>query len=218
MKKIFVLLLFLFGAPITAQAFHFGPAVPAVDHGQVAVGGGYFFYQAELEDVDIEQNRAYIHLGYGLGMTSEPRWEVFVRGGASDMQDDDDFDSDFKPFAAVGVKGAYYDGERFAWGMVVQGAWFSGFESGDIEIDRFREVEIGFPFQTSFGPLILYLGPQAYYADADLEGNNVSRELREDGAIGGFGGLGLDLGPLRLEAEAQYRSDFSAGGFVCYQF
>jgi len=218
MKSIVLLLVLAFTAS-PALAFHIGPATPAAGHGQVELGGGYFFYQAELDDADIEQNRPYLQVGYGMGIEKEPRWEVYLRGGAADLRDEANFDSEYQPFGGVGLKGAFYDGSHFGWGMAVQGDYFADFESAGIDIRHLWEVELGFPFQGRLGPFILYLSPVFYHTQMKAE-NSFGSEMKmtEDGNFGGFGGFGLDLGPVRFEAEAQYKSDWSAGGFLSVRF
>lgn len=218
MKKLFfVLAICLFASP--ALAFNLGPATPATEHGRVNVGAGYFFYQGEWENLDFEQHRAYLHAGYLMGIEDEPRWEVFVRGGAADLEINGQFDSDFKPFGAVGVRGAFYDGRRFGWGLVVQGTYFGRFSSNGFSIRNMWQAEAGLPFQTRLGPAIFYAGPVVFGNQAKLQNNaGAERNINEDRNFGGFGGIAVDLGSLRLEAEAQYRTEFSGGGFVSFRF
>jgi hypothetical protein len=218
MKKfLIVLAICLFASP--AFAFHLGPATPPTGHERVNVGAGYFFYQGEWENLDFEQHRAYLHAGYLMGIEDEPRWEIFVRGGAADLEINGQFDSDFQPFGATGVRGAFYDGRYFGWGLVFQGAYFGTFSSNGFTIRNMWEIEAGLPFQAKLGPAIFYAGPVVFGSQAKLEnGAGVSRNINEDSNFGGFGGLALDLGRLRLEAEAQYKSEFSGGGFVSFRF
>jgi hypothetical protein len=218
MKRISMLLfLCLFASP--AFALHLGPATPAAKHGGVNVGGGYFIQQTEWERIDTEQNLAYVHVGYGIGIEQEPRWEIFVRGGGADLEIDGQFDSDFEPFGAAGVKGAFYDGPHFGWGLIFQGGYFGRFNSNGFSFRDMWEIEGGLPFQAKAGPAIFYAGPVFFGSQAKLQNNTgTSRNLNEDRNFGGFGGIALDFGDLRLEAEAQYKSDFSAGGFVSLRF
>ena len=60
------------------------------------------------------------------------------------------------------------------------------------------------------GPFILYAGPVFYYTKAD--------HIEEEDSFGGFGGLAISLGPVRLELEGQVKSDVSAGGNLTFQF
>lgn len=226
MKKFIFLLALLLAAGTPAFAFHIGPATPAADHGEVNLGAGYFFYNAtwhdrddDLSDIDLEQNRAYLHIGYGLGMDDEPPWEVYFRGGASDLESDGESDDDFAAFAATGLKGVFHEGDVFGWGMVFQGAYFAGMNSNGVSLDDFWEIEFALPIQAKLGPVLLYAGPVFYGARGkgqNLDGPEI--DLEEDQNFGGFGGAGLDIGPLRFEAEAQYKSEFSASGFVSMQF
>lgn len=202
-----------------AFATQLGPAVPSVGHRQVNVGVGYFYRQAEMEDVDFEQNRIYLHVGYGLGIEEEPHWEVYLRGGAGDL-DAGDFDADFEPFGTFGVKGAFAEGDVFSLGLVVQGTYFSKLEDDDIDlaIEDYWEVEGGIPIQAQLGPILVYAGPVFYQAKADAESSVGSTRLEEDNNVGAFGGLRICFGNVNIEGEAQYKSDFSAGGLISVPF
>ena len=159
----------------------------------------------------MRQNRAYLHAGYGMGIEDEPRWEAYIRGGAADLEaTSEDFESDFEPFGIVGVKGAFYDGPRFGWGMVAQGGIFGNFKDNGGDIEDVWEIEGGFPFQIRTGPFLFYAGPVFYHTEA--------KHIEEDNSFGGFGGLALTLGPMRLELEGQIKSDISTGGILTFQF
>ncbi len=222
MKKIVFLLIFLFAA-VPALAFHIGPATPAADHGEVNLGVGTFNHKAQFEAIDFEQTRAYAHLGFGLGLENEPRLEIYLRGGAAVLGDEKDFkdyvEEEGQAFGAVGLKGAFQEGKYFSWGMCLQGAYFGDYKSRELEIRDNWEIELAFPLQERLGPVILYAGPVFYHAQFKMDDVHgfISKE-KEDGNAGGFGGVGLELGPIRLEAEAQYRSDLSVGGFMSVHF
>ena len=151
-----------------------------------------------------------------------PRLELYLRGGAAVPGDEKDFQDNFdeenEPFAGVGIKGAFQEGKYFSWGMCLQGAYLGDSVNGGMEIRNQWEVELGFPFQGQLGPIILYAGPVFYHAQFKTDNAADDSPLREDRNVGGFGGVGLDLGPFRLEAEAQYRSDLSLGGFLSVHF
>jgi hypothetical protein len=210
MKKF--ILVFVFLAVCTpAFAFHIGPATPAADHGEVNFGVGYFLYQAEWDGFDVEQNRGYVHLGYGLGIEDEPRWEAYIRGGAANLETaDENFDADFEPFGMIGIKGAFHDGEHFGWGMALQGGIFGDFEDNGGMVEDLWEIEAGFPFQMGAGPFVLYAGPVFYRMKLE--------RIEEEDNFGGFAGLAITLGPLSLELEGQLKSDISAGGNLTVQF
>ncbi|PLX81681.1 MAG: hypothetical protein C0617_16450 [Desulfuromonas sp.] len=219
MKRLVLFVVFFVASASVAFATQIGPAMPAADHGQVSVGAGYLNHQAEWDDVEIEQNRIYVHLGYGLGMEDEPRGEVYLRGGAADLEAED-LDGDYEPFFIGGVKGAFYETDVFAWGIVLQGGYFFDVEDEDtgVEIQDAYELEVALPFELHHGALQVYAGPVGFIAKGDAEDGTGTTELEEDNNVGGFGGIVLDFDGFSIGAEAQYKSDFSAGGMVSFQF
>ncbi len=219
-KLVFLLVVLAIGSP--ALAFHIGPAKPAAGHGEVNLSVGGFNYQAKFDEIVFEQTRAYAQLGFGIGEEKGSSLEIYLRGGAAVPGDEKDFQDNFdeenEPFAGAGIKGTFKEGKYFSWGMCLQGAYLGDSENAGMAIRDQWEVELGFPFQGQLGPIILYAGPVFYHAQFKTENAADDSPLREDRNIGGFGGVGLDLGPFRLEAEAQYRSDLSLGGFLSAHF
>ncbi len=218
MKKFILFVVVFLASSSLALGVQLGPATPSADHGEVNLGVGYFYKEADWGAVDIKQNRAYLHLGYGLGLGDEPRWEAYIRGGAADL-DADDLDGDYEPFANAGIKGAFWDGPVFGWGMVLQGGYFADFEDNNLKIEQVWEIELGIPVQARLGrAFLIYAGPVAYKAEADAQNGIGSTELEEDNNLGGFGGFRWSAGNVSFEAEAQYKSDLSAGGLISVQF
>ncbi|MDO3378438.1 hypothetical protein [Geoalkalibacter halelectricus] len=218
MKRAIFFLSFVFFCASSAFAFNLGPATPSADHGEVNLGIGYFYKQAEWDgNIDIEQNRVYLHIGYGMGIEDEPRWEAYLRLGAADFEANG-FDSGLKPAFAAGVKGAFYEGRCFGWGMVAQGAYFSKWRDRGVGVEDAWEIELGFPFQAQLNPAIFYAGPVVYHTQAKASSGLGETSLNEKNNVGVFGGVRLDLGPIGLEVEAQYKSDVSAGALLSFQF
>lgn len=135
---------------VSAYGFEIGPATPDANIDQNVVGIGYQYQKAEIspkdEDVsggvDIQQNRAYLHLGRGFGMeTFDPndpgyRWEFFLRLGAADFEVEDafdgrDFDGDVMPFGMVGMRVLFYQGPTFGIGLVAQGGRFGNYDDDE---------------------------------------------------------------------------------------
>lgn len=230
MKKVVMILvgvLFLSGI---AYAQQIGPGVPAKNwEGNIATpnfGIGYSFTQAEWDGVDIESNRVYAHLGAVFGDQSTPNYEVFLRLGAADLEDDDDFDGGTEPMYAAGIKGQFYQGRVFGWGGVLQALYMNSFDddmqlngqSVDITIEDVWEVELAFPVHAKINNGLIYLGPIFYHSTADVVVNGFEDDIDEDHNVGAVGGVALRFQNVSIELEAKYKSDISAGALLTFTF
>jgi hypothetical protein len=233
MKRLVLVLLGLMVFSGIAYAQHIGPGVPAKNQqGNIAtpnLGIGYSYYQAEYDDdVDLEGNRIYAHIGAVFGDVSTPSYEIYARIGATDVEDGDDFESDFEPMYAAGIKGQFYQGQTFGWGGVLQGLYVDSFKDSievdgqevDVKLDKSWEVELALPIHARFNNGLVYLGPLLYAATTDVvaEGSDIEGDIDEDGNLGAVGGVALRFDNLSIEIEAKYRSDLSAGAFVSFTF
>ena len=233
MKRLVLILLGLMVFSGNAYAQHIGPGVPAKNlQGNVAtpnLGIGYNYYQAEYDGVEFEGNQIYAHIGAVFGDVSTPNYEIYARIGATDVEDDDGFESDFEPMYAAGIKGVFYQGQTFGWGGVLQGLYVDSFDDSinvdgqevDIELQESWEVELAFPIHAKINNGLVYLGPVFYAATTDVVAEDISSiegDLDEDHNVGAFGGVALRFDNISVEIEAKYRSDFSAGALVSFTF
>ncbi len=233
MKRLVLVILGLMVFSGIANAQHIGPGVPAENlQGNIATsnfGIGYSYYQAEYDGVEIEGNRIYAHLGAVFGDVSTHNYEVFIRIGAADVEDDDGFEGGFEPMYAAGIKGVFYQNENFGWGGVLQGLYVDSFEDSvqignqevDISLEENWEVELAFPIHAKINHGLVYLGPVFYTATTDVVAEDISSvegDIDEDHNVGVFGGVALRSGNFSVEIEAKYRSDFSAGALVTFTF
>jgi len=234
MKRLVLVLLSILAFSGFAYAQHIGPGVPAKNlQGNIAspnLGVGYSFYQAEYDEgVEFEGNQIYAHIGAVFGDVSTPSYEVYARIGGADIEDDDNFESDFEPMYAAGIKGQFYQGETFGWGGVLQGLYVDSFEDSidvdgqevDIELQESWEVELALPIHVKINNGLVYLGPLLYAATTDVVAEDISEvegDLDEDGNLGAVGGVALRFDNISVEIEAKYRSDLSAGAFVSFTF
>ena len=216
-----------------SYAQHIGPGVPAKNlQGNVAtpnLGIGYNYYRAEYDGVEFEGNQIYAHIGAVFGDVSTPNYEIYARIGATDVEDDDGFESDFEPMYAAGIKGVFYQGQTLGWGGVLQALYVDSFDDSinvdgqevDIELEDSWEVELAFPIHAKINNGLVYLGPVFYAATTDVVAEDISSiegDLDEDHNVGAFGGVALRFDNISVEIEAKYRSDFSAGALVTFAF
>ena len=233
MKKLALVLLALMAFSGMAYAQHIGPGVPAKNQqGNVAtpnLGVGYNYYQAEYDHgVELEGNQIYAHIGAVFGDVTTPSYEIFARLGAADVEDDEDFESDFEPMYAAGIKGVFYQGQTFGWGGVLQGLYVDSFDDSinvdgqkvDIELQESWEVELAFPIHAKINNGLVYLGPLLYAATTDVvaDDSEIEGDIDEDGNLGAVGGVAFRFDNISVDIEAKYRSDISAGAFVSFTF
>ena len=239
MKRLALALVGILAFAGISYAQHIGPSVPPMNkQGNIAtpnLGIGYSYYQAEFENdddddiADVEGNQIYAHFGAVFGDVSTPSYEIYARIGATDIEDDEDFDSDFEPMYAVGLKGPFYQGETFGWGGVLQGLYVDSFDDSfvidgeevDISLEEYWEVELAFPIHAKINNGLVYLGPLIYAATTDVvvgDNSDLEGDIDEDNNLGAVGGVALRFDNVSVEVEAKYRSDFSAGAFVSFTF
>lgn len=235
MKRLVLILAGVLAFSGISYAQHIGPGVPAKNWvGNIATpnfGLGYHFTQAEWDGVDIESHRIYAHLGAVFGDRSTPRYEVFLRLGAADLDAEDDggsinFDGDTEPLYAAGIKGRLYQGRIFGWGGVLQGLYINSFadtvpvngQPTNIAIEDLWEVELAFPAHAKIYNGLVYLGPVFYHSTADVIMAGFEGDFDEDHNVGAVGGVAMRFLNVSIEVEAKYKSDLSAGALVTFTF
>jgi hypothetical protein len=227
MKRIFVLAACLWLTTAgAASAGIFGPASPAGKAGNLSFGPGVMGYAGEYEDdAEFDQTQAYLQLGYAL----TDNFEIYLQGGAADLSVDEvDFEDGFRPFGSVGVKALLADRKPIALGVFAQGSYFSDYEDEDgavkIEFTSNYDLAGGVVFQGVAEGATIYGGPFFFIreSDVDLEVAGVtvaSDSVEEDGNFGMFLGIRWPLkNGLNIDLEGQYRTGFSIGGDILYNF
>ncbi len=226
-KLVLALALVLAGTPAFAQ--HIGPATTAARDLKPVIGVGYDYHQAQWDGADVQQNRTYVHIGMGGGIANEPRYELYLNLGAADLKIDnrggaDKFDANFQPFVGAGLKINFLRPDLpWGLGLVAQGAYFGTWDDEvagvKLKIRNAWEIEGAIPLEYSFRPFTIYAGPVIFGSRAQIR-HNISGKgnFEEDDNFGAFGGIAAQLGPLRIEAEVQQKSDTSLSGLLTYSF
>jgi hypothetical protein len=201
----------------------FGPPQSvSKEAGGLNTGIGYWYqedkYKNGTESV-IRQNQVYSQLGYGTR-----NWEMYARGGISDLKISDafsstqastttskeDFEDNWKFFGTLGAKGFYPFNKTFGMGAFIQGSYYfsdftdnvSGTHAGapfttQLKVKNLWDVNFGLGFQATVPyDIKLYIGPYAYYSEAK---SSLSANIP---------GLNSGAGDVRLETKT------NAGGFT----
>lgn len=231
MNRLVLALLMIMAFPGISSAQQIGPGIPAANlPGHVAtpnLGVGYNFRQAQYDDVEIEEHRAYLHLGAVFGNEITPAYEVYLRLGAANLEDDDGFEGGVAPMYAAGMKSEFHSGETFGWGGVIQGLYIKSYEDGvqvgnqeiDLSLDNNWDLELAFPVHAKINKGLVYLGPVIYHSTADVVSEAISQQngnIDEDHYVGVFGGVAIRTKKVSIEIEAKYKSDISVGALVTF--
>lgn len=233
MKRLVLVLLGLMVFSASSYAQQIGPAVPAKNlPGNIAtpnLGVGYNFRQAEYGDVNIEEQRAYAHLGAVFGDESTPNYEVYMRLGAASLEADGGYESDAETMYAAGLKGEFYQGETFGLGGVLQCLYVNSFKDStqvnnqevEIILKKNWDVEMALPVHIKASNWLFYVGPVFYHAATRVTAEAISQQgngIHEDHNTGAVGGVALRSERISVDLEAKYRSDFSVGALVTFTF
>jgi len=241
MKKVLgiILVLFVFFFVSSAAAGQFGPAEPMAKQGKFSLGIGYFFDQREWEpDKEVpfgegksRSNQIYLQGSFGLMRN----WEIYGRFAAADLALPDwstHFTADYKPSGTLGIKGALFpsiDPEGYiSIGPFLQSSLGSNYKDRNI----IEKTEVKTPWDINFGATIqvknqgicFYFGPVVYWQRAKIEverssGQHFSATFKEKSNLGGFMGVKFTLyDNINIEAEGQYKGEFSGGGSITYSF
>lgn len=218
-----------------------GPPDPEARRDQLSVAAGYESDATKWKpgggsfgDVSVSRNQAYLQL-LDTGISFTERGAAFIRVGAADFDDGASFQAGYKPFGSLGMKNIWY-GERrssIKVGTILLASYYPGYEAEKTlssgatvkaKIKNEWDVGLGIALQASLGKKIsLYGGPLLVYGRAQVtrEGGGVSDETtyEEKSLAGAFAGIGVNLSrSLIVFAEAQYRSDVSAGASIAWSF
>ncbi|MEN6465482.1 MAG: hypothetical protein ABFD62_09915 [Syntrophaceae bacterium] len=183
------------GLGANVWAGQFGTPQPIGENDNWSIGVGYFFNQEKvgIDDTDytLQQNLTYLQAARSFG-----NFEVYLRGGSSDMLVEDyfksdspalitsknDYDSDMIPFCTAGLKGFFPVDDILGVGGFIQGTYFLGkfkddMTGSDASIPFFASTEIKNMYNISLGwalqaklpySIKVYAGPYLYWTRADV--------------------------------------------------
>ena len=203
-----------------AFADSLGPPTAGLKTKQMSAGAEYFFEETNIEISnsslynffgqksikikELETNRIYIVLGYGLSDV----WEVFLRLGSSDAKYEGEFRSIFEFAGGIGTKYTFIQDQTLPWGALLQVSWHSaeddGVTVGELPFDTITgDVEI------KWNEIKIVIGPTYNY----------SENMRFYGGLGVFlfdGEVEASDGVDKLDVNAEEESDF--GGYFGAQY
>lgn len=175
-----------------------GPATAELDPGQWSAGYSYTYAESDVEASifgisvtleDVEIDRHYFDLGYGLAENCELN---LLLGVAGTEADDIGFDGSNDFSWGFNTKYTFIDDETIDWGVMYQMTWLSPDDAG-VEID-------GYDIQVAAGPTIdmggwdLYAGAWYYMLDAEIEALGITIfDLEEEDSFGGYVGAGFEI-------------------------
>ncbi|MBA7479047.1 hypothetical protein ES707_14478 [subsurface metagenome] len=200
-----------------------GPPTAGLKTGQARIGFEYVYAEADIEGTyagisdtfdDVESNRLMSNLGYGL--TDD--WEVFLRLGVTDVEQDG-FESDYEFAYGFGTKVTFAKDDNLSWGALFQMGWSEvedsvtynltdfglGIVTVDEEVDWYEiQIAVGPTYELREGWLI-YGGALVYFLEGEVDFAGVATiDLEEESQFGGYIGTQVDL-------------DENASWFVEYQ-
>lgn len=218
-----------------------GPPVPEARQDQLSVAVGYESDATKWKpgggsfgEVSVSRNQAYLQL-LDTAISFTEQGAAFIRVGGADFDDGASFQAGYKPFGSVGMKEVWYGSRRSSVkvGTILLASYYPGYEAEKTlvsgatvkaKIKNEWDVGLGIALQASLGEKIsLYGGPSFVYGRAEVtrEGGGFSdaTTYEEKSLAGAFAGIGVNLSRrLFFFAEAQYRSDISAGASIAWSF
>ncbi len=234
----FTALLLVLLVASTSHAGLYGSLVEGIKEGERLVSVGYLFDKSDWEFEEngsgkfatFERSQAYVQLSYGVSS----KFEVYVRGGASDFEVSDGstaFDnSSFKPFGGVGFNKIVFQGKRYNAALFGQ----ANIYSAQKDSASGTTVKFETPWDASFGGAMVvqadggyvYGGPLLFVSrsklDIQVAGNPAlsgSTTVEEQGIVGGVFGIAWEpTKDLGVTLEGQYRSSLSGGLSFAWKF
>jgi len=224
-------LLMLLGT-VDAFAGIYGAAVSSMSGGHPSIGLGYSALQRDVKNspnTRIEQNLVYMQLGLGLG----GGWELYVRGGGSDMSIKpiagpyDGMSDELLPYAGAGFRGRFYDGRVLDIALFGQGNFYTFEDFIDEDTDSgftytltdYWDASAGVAFQVEIDKAYLYFGPFYYTWAATLGIDGVEVDLEPVHRVGTMVGIRWPLvSGWDLDVEAQIADKYVVGAALNYPF
>lgn len=211
MKKLLLILLCLVFCSTAFGLDRIGKPKADLEQGQLSLGFDYSFSRENVEArgsllgipfktrfEDVESNRYYANIGYGLTDWIQP----FIRIGTADADYDDlEFNGSDQLAWGYGVKLTAYENESLSLGAIGQMSWINTDDAG---VDWEADYE-GYEIQIAAGPTLdmggwfLYGGAFYYILEGDYDekalGLTLSADIEEDSNWGGFIGAELPIIP-----------------------
>jgi len=218
-RRTVAILLCILWAASAGALDHMGLPKAELEQGQISLGFDYSFSREDVEadgsDLiplfgektitvkDVESNRYYGRIGYGL-----MDWcELFVRLGVGDADADDgniEFNTTDKFAWGYGAKLTLIDDEKIDWGGLWQMSWLSTNDADSIWATGVKGEYDGWDMQIAAGPVIdmdgwfLYGGAFYYMLDGDFDGKSagvtvLSVDIEQESEFGGYIGAQLPL-------------------------
>jgi hypothetical protein len=212
-KAISILLCILWAATAVALD-RIGKPKADLEQGQMSLGFDYSFSREDAEasgsDIllafgespvpveDVESNRYYANIGYGLTDWIQP----FMRIGTADTDfDDGEFNGNDQLAWGYGVKLTAYENENLSLGAVGQMSWINTDDAGvgwEADYDAY-EIQIAAGPTLDMGGWLLYGGAFYYILEGDIDGRvlgiDADADIEEDSNWGGFIGAELPIIP-----------------------
>jgi hypothetical protein len=240
----------------TAFAGQFGPpesTAKEADKGwQVSVG--YWYREDKIKDgaeYKFKQNQVYAQIAKSFydaeiyarfGGTNVKTNDVFTSSSSTVTFASSEWQSDWKPFGTLGLKGYYPFNKEFGVGAFVQGSYvFGDLEDSttatvsgvpvtvSAKIKNMWEAAVGFAFQVTLpADVKLYAGPYVYYEEGKVQASATALGITitsDEGTYknktnyGGF--LGIDVPvtkAVHVNIEGQYSESFALGGSLSFSF
>jgi hypothetical protein len=195
MKRLIILTtVVLMSSGVFAYTF-FGAPTAELNQGQWSAGYKYTYEELDfdlgsglgtLEDVDV--NRHYFDLGYGLTETLEANLLLGVTDhDAPGLSGGNEFSWGFN------AKWSFIDGDTMDWGILYQMTWFEAEDSG-VKVDDAYDIQIAVGPTIDMGGWKLYGGGYWYMLDADLRAGGAKiSSISEDDDFGGFVGVSFQI-------------------------
>lgn len=195
MKKIAVTIMVL----MCSQAFGLtlmGPPVAELEQGQKSVGFNISYSEMDLNvnssSLDDVETFSYLaNLGYGVS----DEWDVFVRLGLTDTEQED-FDGSAEFAYGFGTKYTFMQQDSMSLGGLFQILWSEADDTiagTKYEVDYY-EIQIAVGPSFDYGGMSIYGGPFLHFVDGDFKVSGLgSADLEQDSEFGGYVGLNAEL-------------------------
>lgn len=222
-RAVFALLIVLVIVPKTIAQI--GPPKTRTESGRYSLGIGMQNLSSRWlpYDYQVDRSRIYLEGSYGLS----DYFEVFARAGGSNMVINEveswrpgyqrDVSSDGYPlFSSLGVRGCFYQGERWSFGAALEAALYSSMDKTvrwkqdvfqEIRFDPTIEITAGLSVGYQIGRSTIYGGPFIHFgytrADTrthyfgsswDVDDKIDALTVRDKASVGSFLGWQTPLG------------------------